>query len=69
MADAVRAGDLGVRHVSAENNSALLAEGAALGARGGYTPHLAATYPLEEIAEAHRESELGHTRGKIVIVL
>ncbi|MFG1642516.1 NADP-dependent oxidoreductase [Amycolatopsis sp. NPDC049252] len=69
IADAARASDLGVRHYLAENDSAVLAEGAALGARGEYTPHIAATYPLDEIAEAHRESERGHTRGKIVVVL
>ncbi|MCY1136896.1 NADP-dependent oxidoreductase [Actinoplanes sp. Pm04-4] len=60
-----RAGELGVRHISAGNNAALLAEGA----RGGYTPYLAATYPLDKIAEAHRESERGHTQGKIVVVI
>lgn len=69
VADAARAAELGVRHFYAENNSAVLAEGAALGARGGYTPHLAATYPLEKIAEAHREAERGHTQGKIVVTL
>jgi NADPH:quinone reductase-like Zn-dependent oxidoreductase len=69
VADAGRAAELGVRSANSENDAALLAEGAALGARGGYTPHLAATFPLEEIAEAHRASELGHTRGKIVVVL
>jgi NADPH:quinone reductase-like Zn-dependent oxidoreductase len=69
VADAARASELGVRHLYAENDSAVLAEGAALGARGGYAPHLAAAYPLAEIAEAHRESERGHTRGKIVVVL
>jgi NADPH:quinone reductase-like Zn-dependent oxidoreductase len=69
VADAARASELGVRHCYAENDSAVLAEGAALGARGGYAPHLAATYPLAEIAEAHRESERGHTQGKIVVTL
>ncbi|WP_326949536.1 NADP-dependent oxidoreductase [Amycolatopsis sp. NBC_01307] len=69
VADAARAGDLGVRARSSENNSALLAEGAALGARGGYTPHLAATYALDDIADAHRDSEGGHTQGKIVVLV
>ncbi|WP_030378266.1 MULTISPECIES: NADP-dependent oxidoreductase [unclassified Streptomyces] len=69
VADAARASGLGVRHVYAENDSAVLAEGAALGGRGLFVPHLAATYPLERIAEAHRESELGHTQGKIVVTL
>ncbi|WP_436535588.1 NADP-dependent oxidoreductase [Actinoplanes sp. HUAS TT8] len=65
IADAGRAAGLGVRHLYAENNSAVLAEGAAC----GYTPHLASTFPLDKIAEAHREAERGHTQGKIVIVL
>ncbi|SDH40706.1 NADPH:quinone reductase [Lentzea fradiae] len=69
VADAERAAALGVRHYYAETSSAALAEGAALGARGGYTPHIAATYPLEKIAEAHRESELGRTQGKIVVTI
>ncbi|MFJ1761339.1 NADP-dependent oxidoreductase [Amycolatopsis sp. NPDC088138] len=69
IADAARASELGVRHYMAENDSAVLAEGAALGARGEYTPHVAATYPLDKIAEAHRESERGHTQGKIVVTL
>ncbi|MFI5934181.1 NADP-dependent oxidoreductase [Actinoplanes sp. NPDC051494] len=69
VADAARAAELGVRHYYAENDSTVLAEGAALGARGGYAPYLAATYPLDRIAEAHREAELGHTQGKIVVTL
>lgn len=69
VADAARAGELGVRHLYAENDAKVLAEGAALGARGGFTPHLAATYPLDEIAEAHRDAERGHTQGKIVVTL
>jgi NADPH:quinone reductase-like Zn-dependent oxidoreductase len=30
---------------------------------------VAATYPLDRIADAHRESEAGHTSGKIVVTL
>lgn len=30
-------------------------------------PHVAATYPLEAMAEAHREVEKGHTQGKIIV--
>ncbi|MER7057680.1 MULTISPECIES: NADP-dependent oxidoreductase [unclassified Streptomyces] len=69
VADAARAGELGVRHLYAENDSNVLADGAALGSRGKFTPHLAATYPLDRIAEAHREAERGHTQGKIVVTL
>lgn len=52
-----------------ENDATVLAEGATLGRRGRFTPHLAATYSLDEVAEAHREAERGHTQGKIVITL
>jgi NADPH:quinone reductase-like Zn-dependent oxidoreductase len=30
---------------------------------------LAETYPLERIADAHRASETGHTRGKIAVTV
>lgn len=36
---------------------------------GQLTVEVAATYPLDRIAEAHRESESGHTSGKIVVLL
>jgi NADPH:quinone reductase-like Zn-dependent oxidoreductase len=29
---------------------------------------IARAYPLEEVADAYRELELGHTHGKIVLV-
>ena len=36
---------------------------------GQLTVEVAASYPLDRIAEAHRESESGHTSGKIVVTL
>ncbi|MFJ5865003.1 NADP-dependent oxidoreductase [Streptomyces parvus] len=69
VADAVRSAELGVRHVYAENDSAVLAEGAALGGRGEYTPYVQATYPLDRIADAHREAEGGHVQGKLIVTL
>ncbi len=69
VADVAGAERLGVRHLYAENDSTVLAEGARLGSQGRFTPYLAATYPLDKIAEAHREAERGHTQGKIVIAL
>jgi NADPH:quinone reductase-like Zn-dependent oxidoreductase len=44
-----------------------LVEAAALGQAGRYVPQIAATYPLEQIAEAHARSESGHVHGKLVI--
>ncbi|MER7887755.1 NADP-dependent oxidoreductase [Streptomyces fimicarius] len=69
VADAVRSAELGVRHVYAENDAAVLAEGAALGGRGAYTPYVQATYPLDRIADAHREAEGGHVQGKLIVTL
>ncbi|MEU0910441.1 NADP-dependent oxidoreductase [Streptomyces althioticus] len=60
---------LGVRVANAANDSAWLAEAAELGAQGRYTPRVARTYPLKQIAEAHARSEGGHVRGKIVVLL
>jgi NADPH:quinone reductase-like Zn-dependent oxidoreductase len=34
---------------------------------GKIHPEIARTYPLDQIAEAHRESERGHVRGKLVL--
>ncbi|MER7739507.1 NADP-dependent oxidoreductase [Streptomyces sp. NPDC096538] len=69
VADHQGAGRLGVRVADAVNDSTWLAEAAALGERGRYTPRVERTYPLEEIAKAHAHSEGGHVRGKIVVML
>ncbi|WP_430791765.1 NADP-dependent oxidoreductase [Actinoplanes sp. G11-F43] len=69
VADHLRAGELNVRHIGAENDPVLLAEGATHGANGAYTPHIAETFPLDKIADAHRYAEQGRTQGKIVITL
>ncbi|MGA5705500.1 zinc-binding dehydrogenase [Streptomyces cellulosae] len=69
VADHGNAERLGVQAADAVNDSTYLAEAAALGAQGRYTPRVERTYPLEEIAKAHAHSEGGHVRGKIVVVL
>ncbi|MFF9348386.1 NADP-dependent oxidoreductase [Streptomyces sp. NPDC014734] len=45
-----------------------LEQAAALVVAGGLTLSVARTYPLAEAAEAHRLSEGGHVRGKLVVV-
>ena len=47
----------------------ILVELAELVATGDLDVPIAATYPLDRIADAHRESESGHTSGKIVVTL
>ncbi|MFH8381862.1 zinc-binding dehydrogenase [Kitasatospora sp. NPDC018058] len=46
-----------------------LAELAALVADGKLTVHIRKTLPLAQAAEAHRELETGHGRGKIVLIV
>ncbi len=46
----------------------VLAELAALVDRGELEVPIARTYPLDEVRDAYRELEHGHTRGKIVLV-
>jgi NADPH:quinone reductase-like Zn-dependent oxidoreductase len=38
-------------------------------AEGKLAPRLAANYPLNQLAEAHRASETGRTVGKISVVI
>jgi NADPH:quinone reductase-like Zn-dependent oxidoreductase len=63
--DTVRS--LGGRYVFVSPDSADLDELRALVDAGKLRVDLAATFPLEEIADAHRLSEEGHTRGKIAV--
>lgn len=58
--------------VKAEGNGAadtidVVAELADLAAAGTLTVPIAATYPLDQVRDAFRELERGHTRGKIVL--
>ena len=66
------AGDKGVRiSAGGPDNQALQALPlvAGLVEQGRFSIPVAATFPLERAAEAHRESETGHVRGKIVILV
>ncbi|UMG91597.1 NADP-dependent oxidoreductase [Nocardioides sp. TF02-7] len=60
---------LGGRYVFVRPERAHLDELRALADDGRLRVDLAATYPLERLADAHRASEEGHTRGKIVVTV
>jgi NADPH:quinone reductase-like Zn-dependent oxidoreductase len=66
-----QAGELGVRFSSGsadEQVPGALAEGVALAAAGRLTLPVT-TYPLAEAAKAQDESEAGHVRGKLVLLV
>ena len=74
-----RAAELGIRAWGGGNPVPLTPEEAALRAdavplaadlvaRGEFELEIARRYPLTEAAEAHRQSETGHVRGKIVLI-
>jgi NADPH:quinone reductase-like Zn-dependent oxidoreductase len=64
------ASELGVRFTSGgpEEVPGSLADAAALAAAGMITLPELRTYPLSEAAEAQRDSQTGHARGKAVLV-
>lgn len=64
------AASLGVRVTSGQEGRAMhgLAEAARLHDQGAFRLPVAATYPFSQAAAAHRESERGHVRGKLVLL-
>ncbi|WP_154616894.1 NADP-dependent oxidoreductase [Nocardioides marmotae] len=60
---------LGGRYVFVRPERAHLDELRALAEDGRLKVDLAATYPLDRIAEAHRANEEGRTRGKIAVTI
>ncbi|MFD9894776.1 NADP-dependent oxidoreductase [Amycolatopsis sp. NPDC059027] len=62
-----KAADLGVRLTVGTRSAERLADLAALHAKGDLKFHVRRTYPYTEAAQAHREIETGHGRGKIVL--
>ncbi len=46
-----------------------MAEMAKLANAGQLKPHLDAVFPLKDVAQAHKLSEGGHVRGKLVLTL
>jgi NADPH:quinone reductase-like Zn-dependent oxidoreductase len=53
----------------AEPSAADLGAIAELITQGRVRPVVQATYPLAEVAEAHRQLEHGHVRGKLVLTV
>jgi NADPH:quinone reductase-like Zn-dependent oxidoreductase len=69
LVEHARAAELGVRVTPNLRSAERLAELADLYARDGLRIHVRSSYPLERAADAHREIETGHGRGKIVLTV
>jgi NADPH:quinone reductase-like Zn-dependent oxidoreductase len=71
VADFAGAQRYGVRFSKGDSGRALyvLAEIGALIESGRFSPPTVRTFPLVEVAEAHRVSEAGHVRGKLVLLV
>ncbi|GAA3111196.1 NADP-dependent oxidoreductase [Streptosporangium carneum] len=69
LVDHARAEELGVQLVRGVRLASRLAELADLHAKGELVFHVRRTYPLDRAADAHREVEAGHGRGKVVLVV
>ncbi|WTW92994.1 NADP-dependent oxidoreductase [Streptomycetaceae bacterium NBC_01309] len=61
--------ELGLREWSGVRSGELLAELADLWSKGVIALHIRGTYALADAADAHREIETGHGRGKVVIAV
>jgi enoyl reductase len=68
VADAAAAARLGVRRLGTRRSGERLAGLVALAAAGQLRVFVWKEYPLDQAAQAHRESEARHLRGKIVLV-
>ncbi|MDI3408186.1 NADP-dependent oxidoreductase [Streptomyces cavernicola] len=69
MIDDDVASELGIPLLKPHRSAEQLAELTALYAEGLIRIHLRAAYPLAQAADAHREIETGHGRGKIVLLV
>lgn len=63
------ADQLGVRWIRSNRSSSRLAELVDLYSQGKLDIHIRQTFPLNQAAEAHREIETGHGRGKVVLMV
>lgn len=69
MIDDEAARELGLREWSGTRSGERLAELADLWTDGTIALHIRRTYDLAEAADAHRDVETGHGRGKVVIIV
>lgn len=67
IVDMALAAELGCRIVRSRRTSARLAGLMGRVDTGELVVHVRRTYPLGEVADAHREVETGHGRGKVVL--
>ncbi|SDD83746.1 NADPH:quinone reductase [Paenibacillus sp. UNCCL117] len=61
--------ELGLRVIRGERSAARLAELVDLHSKGKLHIHIRQTFPLEQVADAHRLIETRHGRGKIVLAI
>lgn len=69
LVDPALADELGVRALQGKRSVARLADLVDLYVRGKLRVQIAKTFPLEQAADAHREVEGGHVRGKVVLTV
>lgn len=69
LVEHAKAAELGIKVTQGTRSAERLARYAALHAEGRLKWHVRRTYPLERAADAHREIETGHGRGKIVLTI
>lgn len=69
IVDMQLATELGCRIVRSRRTAERLSRLAHAVATGDLTVHLRASHPLSEAADAHRDVETGHGRGKIVLTI
>jgi NADPH:quinone reductase-like Zn-dependent oxidoreductase len=53
----------------ANETTAMLEELAEIAAVGGFSPYIEASFPLEQIVEAHRLVETGRKRGNVIVTM
>lgn len=60
---------LGVRNIRSQRSKERLSDLVELIVQGKISVHIRKVFPLEEAANAHREVESGHGRGKVVLAI